>query len=322
MDEDSSLPSVSIIILNHNGINLLGRCLSSIIKTSYPNFEIVIVDNNSTDGSPDFIRKNFPSCRIIALDHNEGFSRANNIAAKDVSSKYVLFLNNDTFVTDGHWLGELVRVIDRDDSIVIAQSLLMRPTGEVDSSGDFATKRGITYNSKIMDSKNPRLILSARGASMIVRREFFLSVGGFDDDYYISFEDVELGWKANIWGYKVVMVPTSVVYHLGGTTTRNMSEIITFHGLKNQLSLLTTHFETGRAVTNLILYFARLLLRFFKLTFKLGKNEEMFVVDKSAVFRAIMWYFRNFGTIRAKAKHINKLRKKSTSELVEIGVIS
>ncbi len=318
----NNFPSISIVIVNYNGINLLRRCMESLASTEYPNFDIILVDNNSTDGSINFIKDNFPSCKIIPLHNNVGFSRANNLAARESSSKYLVFLNNDTYV-DPNWLKELVAVIDNDDSIVIAQSLLLKPNGEVDSSGDFATKYGIAYSSKASDLDGPHQILSAKGAAMIIRRDFFLSLGGFDEDFFITFEDVEIGWKANILGYKVVIVPTSIVYHLGGATANKMNSIMTFHGLKNQLSLLTTHFEASRSMICLGLYFARLIVGFFRLVVNIGLEKDYHSnVDKKAAIRAVLWYFANFIKIYNKHKKINSLRIRSTTDLINLKVIT
>lgn len=315
------LPLVSIIIVNYNGKHLIERCLSSVITTDYPNYEIIVVDNNSTDGSIAVISEKFPSCRLIPLDKNMGFAIANNIGAKNAMGDYIVFLNNDTFVT-ATWIRELVSVMEKDDSIVISQSLLLRPDGSIDSSGDFATKYGRTYNSKRIDNLNIRDILSARGAAMMARKDFFLSIGGFDDDYFISFEDVELGWKAWILGYRVVMVPHSIVYHDGGTTTSKLSALMTYHGLKNQLSLITTHYEKPIAIRNLLILLIQLSKSFLFLLLKISKGSESLTIDKRSAIKAAIWYMKNQPLIWKKHRLLNQKRRRSTAMLMKLGLIT
>ena len=121
------LPKVSVIIINYNGIELLEKCLESLFKVEYDNFEVVIVDNNSSDNTIDFLTKNYPSVIIIKLDSNKGFAAPNNIAAKITKGDFLLFLNNDTIVTP-NFISEMIKVIKNDDKISICQSLLLKKT--------------------------------------------------------------------------------------------------------------------------------------------------------------------------------------------------
>ena len=137
-----SFPKVSVIIVNYNGKTLLEKCLESLVKVNYENFEIILVDNNSTDGTVEFVTKTYPSIIIIKLDSNRGFAEPNNIGAKIASGKYLLFLNNDTIVTP-NFISEMVKVIEKDKKIAICQSLLLRLDGSIDSSGDFIDQLGV-----------------------------------------------------------------------------------------------------------------------------------------------------------------------------------
>lgn len=314
-------PLVSIIIVNYNGKDLIERCLSSVTNTNYPNYEIIVVDNNSTDDSITVIREKFPSCRVILLSDNMGFAIANNIGAKNAKGDYYVFLNNDTYVTP-EWLHELVSVMESDNDIAISQSLLLNPDGSIDSSGDFITKNGRTYSSKRLHFNGHRDILSARGASMMVRKDFYRRIGGFDEDYFISFEDVELGWKAWILGYRVIMVPTSVVLHYAGSTTVKMNEMMVFNGLKNQLSLITTHFETTLAIKNILWIGSFLFLSLIKVLLGIGKYERRSVIQKRAAISGVYWYVRNFRKIWRKHANISRERKRLTVDLCRLNLIT
>ena len=147
-----SSPKVSIIIINYNGKELLEKCLESLFKVDYDNFEIILVDNNSTDGTMEFVTKNYPSIIIIKLDSNKGFAEPNNIGSKIAKGEYLLFLNNDTVVTPD-FISKMIKVVENDKKIGICQSLLLKPDGSIDSSGDFIDKLGIVYNSKTKTKK-------------------------------------------------------------------------------------------------------------------------------------------------------------------------
>ena len=166
-----SLPKVSIIIVNYNGKIFLEKCLESIFKIDYDNFEVIVVDNNSTDKTIEFVTDNYPSIILLKLNSNKGFAEPNNIAAKIATGKYLLFLNNDTIVTP-NFISEMIPIIENDEKIAICQSLLLKPDESVDSSGDFIDHLGVVYNStkKIDDV---RIISSARGASMLIRKNIF-----------------------------------------------------------------------------------------------------------------------------------------------------
>jgi len=194
---------VSIIIINYNGKHHLEKCLKSLIQIDYKNYEIILVDNNSSDDSINFVKKFYPSVGIIQLEKNYGFAEPNNIGAKRATGEFLLFLNNDTIVKS-NFISELVNVINTDSKIVICQSFLLKPNEEIDSSGDFVDTLGRAYSSRKKVSE-VREILSARGAAMLVRKESFFDLGKFDKKFFASFEDVDIGWRAWLWGYRVIL---------------------------------------------------------------------------------------------------------------------
>ena len=223
------LPKISIIIVNYNGKELLQKCLESLFKTNYENFEVILVDNNSTDNSIEFVTKEYPKIIVIKLDSNKGFAEPNNIGAKIAKGEYLLFLNNDT-VTTSNFISEMIKVLEKDQRVAICQSLLLRPNGDIDSSGDFIDRIGIVYNSKTKIDQIKE-ISSARGACMMIRKKIFDKLGGFDEKFFFSFEDVDLGWRSWILGYKVVIAPNSVVYHSAGKTSSKLKSEAAFHCL-------------------------------------------------------------------------------------------
>jgi len=325
-------PKVSIVIVNYNGEKLLEKCLESLFQVQYNNFEVIIVDNNSIDESVAFIAKNYPSIIMIKLDSNKGFAEPNNIATKIAKGKYMLFLNNDTIVTP-NFISELIKVIDSDENIGICQSLLLKPDGDVDSSGDFIDDIGIVYSSK-KQITTPREIFSAKGASMIIRKNIFERLGGFDEKFFFSFEDVDLSWRIRTLGYRVMIIPNSIVYHLGGKTTHEINSGISFHGLKNQLSMKITNFESRLVLRVLMTFFYKYGIRELKIWFDYtikGKTlifateyEEKIAMKPNirAIFKSLIWLIINTRYLSKKHKQVNKTRTMSTNDLKKLGLIS
>ena len=327
-----SSPKISVIIVNYNGKKLLEKCLESLFKIDYNNFEVILVDNNSTDGSMEFVTKNYPKIIVIKLDSNKGFAEPNNIGTKIAKGEYLLFLNNDT-VTTTNFISEMVNVLEKDEKIAICQSLLLKPDGNIDSSGDFIDKMGIVYNSKTKTDEIKE-ISSARGACMLIRKKIFDKLGGFDEKFFFSFEDVDLGWRSWILGYKVVIVPNSIVYHDAGKTSSKLKSEVAYHGLKNQLSMKITNFEPRFALRSLLLFFFVYGSREIKIWFdykirgsttmtstnyenKIAENPSIKIVIKS-----ISWIFKNIRYLHRKHHQVNENRIMSTTNLQKIKIIS
>ena len=335
---------VSIIIVNHNGKVYLDKCLDSIKKTTlYTSLEVLVVDNNSADSSVDLVKEKYPEVKIMELKENVGFAAANNLAAKDAKGDLFVFLNNDTIVTKT-WLSELVKsVTENDRKVAIAQSLLLfGHDGEIDSSGDFIDKFGRPYSSKLRSAPDRREILSARAASMIIRKEVFWKLGGFEEEFFASFEDVHLGWKAWIAGYKVILASNSIVYHFGGQTVKNLKNTMNFHSMKNQVCIILLNFEFPLSIKNLC---SLLPLYRPSLKYKSTKDEEerkkkqqqklhVGNIDTitpaiysnpvllNDVLKSFFWICSHSLLLYKKYKQIKQMRILSTNHLVKMGLIT
>jgi len=317
--DDNAL--VSIIIVNYNGKNHLEECLKSLMQENYKKTEVILIDNNSTDGSIEFVKRNYPSVIIKKLEKNYGFAEPNNIGARIASGDFLLFLNNDT-IPKPDFITELIHAIKNDPEITICQSLLLRPDGKIDSSGDFVDTLGRAYSSHDLP-KNTRRILSARAASMMVRKKDFFDLGGFDKKFFVSFEDVDIGWRASLWGYKVVVVPKSVVYHKGGETVVGMKKEIQFHGVKNSLIIRLVNFEFFFAGQSVILqFFISFMKKVFGVTVKKDPEPNLSLPSSLIILKGIGWIIKNPRYILAKRKTINFRRKLSTKELIKLGLVT
>jgi len=315
-----NFPLVSIIIVNFNGKVYLEKCLESLLNVNYENIEIIVIDNNSSDGSIEFIAKNYPKVKIKKLEKNTGFAYPNNLAAKIANGNLLLFLNNDTIVTP-NFLLELVKTINSDPAIAICQSFLLKPDNTVDSSGDFIDTLGRAFSSKI---KQPKFvhILSARGASMLVKKEIFFKLGGFDEKFFVSYEDVDFGWRANISGYDVVLSPKSIVYHFGRQTIKKLNQEIQFHSVKNSLIIRLTNFEFSFAFKGIIVLYLVNFMRFF---FKIKVINDLEISQPLPSLRIIMsgtfWVLKNFNYIIHRRKKINQKRIRTTRQLIKLDLI-
>lgn len=211
-------PKVSVIVLNYNGKKHLSDCFGSLMALDYPaeKLEVMLVDNASADGSVPFVRERFPSVRIIQNEDNLGFAAGNNRGAEVATGEYIAFLNNDTRV-DPQWVKELVRPCLEEEDVVCTASKILSWDGDV---VDFVCAamnfHGFAFQpnygfTDIYDEQGP--LLFACGGAMLIRRDIFLDVGGFDEAYFIYYEDVDLGWRLWLLGHRVLFAPKAVVYH-------------------------------------------------------------------------------------------------------------
>jgi GT2 family glycosyltransferase len=222
-------PTVSVIILNYNGEPHLEACLRSLEEMTFPRdrVEVIVADNASTDRSLDLVRSRFPRVHVREHTENLGFSSGNNRAAEGATGRYVAFLNNDTRVDPG-WLEPLVETLDRHPDVVCAGSKVLSFDGDrVLFTGGSLNFAGFGFQTGLGDplddhgSDEPREILFATGCAMLARRDEFLRTGGFDDDYFAYYEDVDLGWRWWVLGHRVLLVPASVVHHKGDASFRH-----------------------------------------------------------------------------------------------------
>jgi len=212
------LVSVSIIILNWNGKHFLKDCFDSITKQVFKDFEIILVDNGSSDSSIEFVRENYPSVKLIENKKNFGFAEANNIGARHAKGKYLVFLNNDT-VVDKYWLNNLIGAMKTDKKLGCCGSKLLYHSKKnvINSIGSFLTVFGLSGSLGdgllSSDFQEEIYLLAPSGGSMCIRRELFLRLNGFDPDFFAYSEDLDLGWRVWNSGYEIKLIPTSEVYH-------------------------------------------------------------------------------------------------------------
>ncbi len=246
MDSPAS-PRVTVVVPNWNGEIFLETCLSSLRRQSYEDFEVVLADNGSTDGSVPFVEENFPEVRVVRLPENRGFSAAVNagIKAASPSAEHVVLLNNDTELDPG-WLGALVDAAERRPEAGLFASKLVdfEDRRVLDGAGDALRKSGLPYrvgHGEVDRGQFERetFVFSACAAAALYRRSLFEDIGLFDEDFFSNCEDGDLSFRAQLAGYRCLYVPRSVVYHMGSASTGGKrSTTNTRLGTQNSINLL------------------------------------------------------------------------------------
>lgn len=229
---------VRVVVLNWNGRHWLEGCLSALRRQDGCAFEVVVVDNASTDGSAAAVRERFPDYRVVALDTNRGFAAGNNAGAAGAGTPYLVFLNNDTEVQPG-WLAALVRAADADSRIGLVSShiVYLDQPDVVDSAGDGYLRCGGGFKhghgQPIDRQAHDREVFGACGAAMLIRRELFERLGGFDEDFFMVYEDVDLSYRARLLGSRIVLASRALVRHAGSASLGRISSNAVFHGQRN-----------------------------------------------------------------------------------------
>ena len=235
------MEKVSVIVINWNGEYYLERCLAALTAQTVMPYEIILVDNASSDASM-AIAKKFPDLKIIALNHNCGFAGGNNLAINSASqdSEWIAFINPDAFATPS-WLEELLSSAKRNPTYTLFGSQLLSSSEPnlLDGAGDAYHISGRMWRighgePAVSYAPVEREVFSPCAAAAMCRRGALLEVGGFDEDYFCYVEDVDLGFRLRLAGYRCLYVPLSVAHHVGsGTTGGQHSDFAVYHGHRN-----------------------------------------------------------------------------------------
>ncbi len=214
----------SIVIPNYNGRKFLERCLLSLYRQKGISFEVILVDNASTDQSLDYIRSDFPKVEIIELERNYGFSKAVNEGISVSNGEFVVLLNNDTEV-ESNWLVSLYHQINQSESIFSVSSKMIRfdERNIIDDAGDELTVLGWAFKrgdgEQVSDFRASGQIFSSCAGAAIYRKWIFDKIGVFDEDFFAYLEDVDIGYRAQLYGYHNEYCPDAIVYHVGSGTS-------------------------------------------------------------------------------------------------------
>jgi GT2 family glycosyltransferase len=232
-------PRATIIVATHNSARWLARMCAAVAVQTETRWRLVIVDNASRPEERPRQADLPPGASLIQCEQNLGFAEANNLAARDADTPYLVFLNPDAFPEPG-WLAALIAAAERHPRAGAIGSTQLRADapGVLDGVGDVMHASGLAYRSGYGRRAGvPPLgeSFSACAAAMLVRREAFAAAGGFDARYFCYFEDVDLGFRLRLLGWRVLQAPDAVVAHVGGGVSGARSPFGDFHGARNRL---------------------------------------------------------------------------------------
>ena len=247
-----SYPKVAVVIVHWNRKQFLETFLPFVVKSTYPNLDIVIADNNSNDGSQEYVRTHFPQVKIVQNDDNYGYAGGYNHALKHVTADYYILLNNDIEVPE-HWIEPVIAEMEANKQIGACQPKMLdyKNRGSFEYAGacggymdrlGYVFCRGRIFEVLEEDKhqyETTESIFWATGACMFVRSEVFHQAGGFDEHFFAHMEEVDLCWRMQLLGYEIKVVPQSYVYHVGGGTLNKMSPQKTYLNFRNNLIMLT-----------------------------------------------------------------------------------
>ena len=241
----------AVVILNYNGLKYLQQFLQGVLDNCPAYAEVVIADNASTDSSVQWLKENFPSMRLIQNSSNKGFAGGYNDALKQIEADYFVILNSDIEVTKD-WLAPLINFMESSSDAAACQPKILSyrtkdyfeyagaAGGFIDVFG-FPFCRGRLFSSLEKDEKqydDVKNVFWVTGACMIIRSEIFFKAGGFDEFFFAHMEEIDLCWRMQRMNYRIVSLPYSKVYHIGGGTLSKNSPKKTFLNYRNNLSML------------------------------------------------------------------------------------
>jgi len=276
----------AVVILNWNGEKYLKKFLPSLIKyTNIPDTKLIVADNGSNDNSVSFIKEKYPSIELLLFDNNYGFTGGYNKAFELIDAEYFVLLNSDVEVTE-NWLSPIIIMMDKDKNIAAAMPKINSYSQKNDfeyagASGGFIDKYGYpfcrgrilsTIESDYKQYNDIREVFWAGGAAMFIRAENYKQSGGLDSDFFAHMEEIDLCWRLKNQGFKIMVNPESMVYHVGGGTLPNNSPGKIFFNYRNNLFLLLKNLPREKIIP---IIFSRLVLDglsglIYLLTFKFG----------------------------------------------------
>lgn len=306
---------VSIIIPHWNGVAVLKECLASLQQATYNSLEIIVVDNGSDDGSPEWVKEHHPEVHLVELKRNYGYAGGCNRGVTQAKGDYVLFLNNDT-VQEPDWIEPLVEYLDTHDRVAAVQPKLLNyyQRDHFDYAGAagglmdvlcFPFARGRLFLAQEVDRgqyDTPRRIFWASGTAILLRKELFLAAGAFDETFFAHMEEVDLCWRLYLMGYQVWCVPQSVVYHKNAVSLPMNSTRKYYLNHRNSMLMLLSNYNLPLA---LYLFPLRYTLEWVAFVYAVTKGDFRHV---QGILMAQGWLLAHPHVISRRRRRMRALR--------------
>ncbi len=302
---DDSRPLCSIILVNYNGRHLLDACLNALFLQSGPSFEVILVDNDSSDGSVGYVRERFPKARLVEAGRNLGFAGGNNLGVEKARGQLIALLNNDT-VVEPAWLAGLVSASEPDDVAIVSSLVLTEgiPVRYYEKNGSI----NFLCHNIMRIFERPENIFYGGGASVLFKKN--LLGEPFDGDYFAYCEDIYLGLRARFKGYRVVHTNASVVRHIGSATAgKQKTGLTTYLQERNRLLTLLVFFSWW-TIVRVLPYL--IINKVSKLALSVVSNRYSF----TGLLRAYVWFVVHPGAIARKRAHLATERRVHENEVI------
>ncbi|MDR0205912.1 MAG: glycosyltransferase family 2 protein [Bacteroidales bacterium] len=313
------MTKLAIVILNWNGEKFLSQFLPVILRFAPDYAEVIIADNASCDNSASFLKETYPSIRIIQNNENGGFSKGYNQALQQIEAKYYCLLNSDIEVTE-NWIEPVIDLLDNNSDVAVVQPKLLSYKNKeffeyAGASGGFIDYLGYPFcrgrvfenlekdNGQYNDTLE---VFWATGATMFIRSNIFHKLNGLDEDFFAHMEEIDFCWRVKSLGFKIMVEPKSVIYHIGGGTLPKNSSIKTYLNFRNNLFLLIKNLPKNNLLP---VFLARFVLDHIAALFFLVQGHWR---DTWAVYRAQLSFLRQFNKMKQKRNNVNPLVYKQT----------
>lgn len=246
---------ISVVILNFNGRKYMGPCLDSLSTQTYRDFEVIVVDNGSSDGSMDYMKANYPWVKMVRNERNLGFAAGTNVGIKHAQGDYILTLNNDTRA-DKNFIEHIVKPMAADNKVGMCAPKMLFPDGRINSVGICLSRSGAAWDRGMFeqdmgqyDSKEE--VFGPCGGAALYRREMLAEIGLFDEDFFLYMEDVDLAFRARLAGWKCVYAPNARVYHFHGGTAGYGSDLSVYYGNRHIIWYIAKNFSKSLLLTSI-----------------------------------------------------------------------
>jgi GT2 family glycosyltransferase len=310
---------VAVLVLNLNGAHFLRDCFESLLRNTFPQFDIYLIDNHSSDDSVHLTRTHYPMIKIIRNQENLGFAGAYDEAIRKLDYNYLVLLNNDTTV-DERWLEELFTVAESSEQVGACGSkiVMMWDKTIIDHAGGMLTMigSGLDLGKWTADDGSYDTIRETGfgcGCSLLIRRKAYLDAGGFDPGYVIYHEDVDLCWKMRLLGYSIKYVGDSVVYHhFGGGKIQSIEHPSkTYLCQKNRLANIIKNMGTRKLGVALLVSSVYDAIRIGRFAF-LGRGDLLKMLLKGYIDT-----FKNLASLIRERRVIQQRRRRSDKDMEE-----
>jgi GT2 family glycosyltransferase len=307
---ERNFPLISVVVLNWNGNGFVTDCLKSLQAQTYHPLEMIVVDNGSTDGSDERIANEFPDVKLIKNGKNLGFGGGNNVGIKASQGRYIMILNNDTRL-ETRCIEEMKKAIERDDTYGACASriLLAGDSHLLDAAGICIYPDGLSIGrGRLEDPDRYRIeeeVFFASGCACLFRREMLEDIGLFDDDFFAYADEADLGWRAQLRGWKCVYNPNAVVYHFHSASYGTYSPLKAFLVERNRIWVALKYFPFPLLVTGPFYTLWRYLFQAYGALF--GKGAAGRFTKENSKLKLIIVLLKVYISV---LKHIPSILKK------------